>query len=94
MKAPDADKFLKAMQKGIEAHESKGHWVLVKRNLLPRGVPPVPAVWAMKRKKRAAKGEIYKYKARLNVGGHKQVKHVNYWQTYSPGGQSSVSSLL
>ena len=36
MKAPDAEKFLKAMQKGIEAHESKGHWVLVKRNELPR----------------------------------------------------------
>jgi len=36
------------------------------------------------KKKRAATGKIYKYKARLNIGGHKQVKHVNYWQTYSP----------
>jgi len=84
MKAPDADKFRQAMQKEIEAHESKGHWVLVKRNELPRGVTSLPAVWAIKRKKRAATGEIYKCKARLNVGGHKKVKHVNYWQTYSP----------
>ena len=38
----------------------------------------------MKRKRRAATGEVYKHKARLNVGGHKQEKHVNYWQTYSP----------
>ncbi len=37
----------------------------------------------MKRKKRAATGKIYKYKARLNVGGHKQEKDANYWQTYS-----------
>ena len=72
MKAPDADKFRQAIQQEIQAHESKGHWVLVKRNELPRGVTPLPAVWAMKRKKRAASGKIYKYKARLNVGGHKQ----------------------
>ena len=84
MRAPDADKFRQAMQKEIEAHENKGHWTLVKRNELPRGIAPLPAVWAMKRKRRAATGQIYKYKARLNVGGHKQVKHVNYWQTYSP----------
>ena len=84
MRAQDADKFRQAMQKEIEAHENKGHWTLVKRNELPQGIAPLPAVWAMKRKRRAATGKIYKYKARLNVGGHKQVKHVNYWQTYSP----------
>jgi len=48
MKAPDANKFREAMQKEIQAHESKGHWMLVKRSELPQGVKPLPAVWAMK----------------------------------------------
>ena len=84
MKAPDAIKFCEAVQEEIQAHESKGHWMLVKRSELPQGVKPLPAVWAMKRKRRAATGVVYKYKARSNVGGHKQLKYVNFWQTYSP----------
>ncbi len=62
IKASDADKFRQAMREEIQAHESKGHWTLVKRNELPRGIAPLPAVWAMKRKRRAAAGKIYKYK--------------------------------
>ena len=36
----------------------------------------------MKRKRRIATHEIYKWKARLNLNGSKQRKCVNYWETY------------
>jgi hypothetical protein len=38
----------------------------------------------MRRKRRIATQEVYKWKARLNVHGGKQTKFVNYWETYSP----------
>jgi hypothetical protein len=38
----------------------------------------------MKRKRRITTNEIYKWKARLNVHGGKQIKNVHYWETYSP----------
>ena len=38
----------------------------------------------MKRKRRIATTEIYKWKARLNVHGGKQEYGVHYWETYSP----------
>jgi Reverse transcriptase (RNA-dependent DNA polymerase) len=40
--------------------------------------------WAMKRKRRIAPREIYKWKACLNIGGHMQQYGVHYWETYSP----------
>ena len=38
----------------------------------------------MKRKRHIKTNSIYKWKARLNVHGGKQVKDVHYWETYSP----------
>ena len=38
----------------------------------------------MKRKRRIISGEIYKWKARLNVHGGKQEHGIHYWETYSP----------
>jgi hypothetical protein len=37
----------------------------------------------MKRKRIIATWEVYKWKARLNIDGSKQVKGVNYWDTYA-----------
>lgn len=84
LRAHDADEFKKAMDDEIETHEKRKHWELMKREDLPPGTPVLPAVWAMKRKRRVATNECYKHKARLNFGGHKQEKFVNFWQTYSP----------
>ena len=50
---------------------------------VPPGTKVLPAVWAMKRKRRITTREIYKWKARLNVHGGKQVHGVNYWETHA-----------
>jgi hypothetical protein len=37
----------------------------------------------MKRKRKIATREVYKWKARLNIDGSKQVKGLNYWEPAS-----------
>jgi hypothetical protein len=56
----------------------------VSRKDLPKGATVLTSVWAMKRKRRISSREIYKWKARINIDGSKQVKGVHYEQTYSP----------
>jgi Reverse transcriptase (RNA-dependent DNA polymerase) len=84
MKEKDAPQFRAAMTKEVDAHTAKQHWKLMRRSKVPTGVKVLPAVWAMKRKRRIATREIYKWKAQLNIGGHKQEYGVHYWETYSP----------
>jgi Reverse transcriptase (RNA-dependent DNA polymerase) len=44
----------------------------------------LPAVWAMKRKRRIDTREVYKWKARIKIHGGKQTKDLNYWDMYAP----------
>ena len=83
-KAPDWEHFHQAMLKEIRAHEQRRHWELVPRSTVPEGAVILPSVWSMRRKRLIKTGEIYKWKARLNVGGHKQCKGIDYNLTYSP----------
>ena len=49
----------------------------------------------MKRKRRIATGEVYKYKARCNIDGSKQIHGLDYDETYSPvAGWPSIRLLL
>jgi hypothetical protein len=84
MKEPDSEQFQLAMLKEVKAHTDNGHWTIVRRDAVPDGVDILPAVWAMRRKRRIMTGEPYKWKARLNVHGGKQVHGINYWETYAP----------
>jgi hypothetical protein len=84
MRAPDREQFKAAMADEVRSHTEMNHWQVVKRSDLPQGTEVLPSVWAMRRKRRIATQEVYKWKARLNVHGGKQTKFVNYWETYSP----------
>ena len=84
MRQPDWDKFLKAMEEEVVSHKQRGHWVIRHCRDIPSNTKVLPAVWLMKRKRRIATREIYKWKARLNVHGGKQEKGVHFWETYSP----------
>ena len=84
LKAPDRSKFLEAMIEEITSHTTRGHWRLIRRCDAPDGTTILPAVWSMAWKRQAATGEVYKHKARITVGGHKQEHGVNFWETYSP----------
>ena len=95
LKAPDRDKFLEAMKEEITAHSEREHWEVVKCSSMPKNQQILKAVWSMKRKRRVATGEVYKWKARLCVNGSHQIKGVNYWDTYAPVvSWESVRTLL
>jgi hypothetical protein len=84
MAAPDAAQFIAAMKEELASHNDGNHWEVVHVSQVPHGVKLLPAVWAMRRKRRVTTAEIYKWKARLNIDGSKQQYGVNYWQTYAP----------
>jgi hypothetical protein len=84
LKQPDRKQFLEAMVKEVEAQTANGNWKIVRKDEVPEDAAILPAVWAMKRKRKIATREVYKWKARLNIDGSKQVKGLNYWETYAP----------
>jgi hypothetical protein len=83
LREPDRKKFIKAMEAEVRAHTENGHWRIVPISSVPAGTKILPAVWAMRRKRRIATREVYKWKARLNIHGGKQEHGINYWDTYS-----------
>ena len=50
MKQNDKLDFVAAMEKEIEDHESRGHWHIVARSILPTNTKPIKAIWSFKRK--------------------------------------------
>jgi hypothetical protein len=83
-KEDDYPKFMEAMQKEVDAHTEGGHWEIMRRTEIPGGATVLPAVWSMKRKRRISNRQVYKWKARLNIDGSKQIRGVHYQDTYSP----------
>ena len=84
LREPDRKEFIKAMVDEVNAHMEKGNWKIISRAKVPKGVKVLPAVWAMKRKRRILTRQVYKWKARLNIHGGKQEYGINYWgETYA-----------
>lgn len=84
MAADDSEQFSEAMMKEVKSHENNEHWQIVRRSDVPEDMPILPSVWAFRRKRRIATNEVYKWKARINVHGGKQIHGINYWDTYAP----------
>ena len=58
---------------------------LVPTKPVPKGQNVLCSLWSMKRKCDIKTGEVYKYKACLNVHGGRQEYAVNFYETFSPG---------
>lgn len=84
LRQPDRKQFIKAMQKEVQDMKDSGHWHVVQASTVPEGATILPGVWALRRKRRIATQEIYKWKARLNLDGSKQTYGKDYWETYAP----------
>jgi hypothetical protein len=87
-KADDWPKFVEAMLKEVEDHESGQHWEItaqenIKRDVNGRQHKLVMAVWAFKHKRNPF-GQSTNYKVRLNVHGGQTKEGVHYWNTYAP----------
>ena len=84
MNADDSENFVQAMQQEVQAHVKDKNWIVVHKSVVPANRKILPAVWAFRRKRDIATRAVYKWKARLNVHGGKQVKGLDYWETYAP----------
>ena len=83
LKQEDKSSFVTAMIKEVLDHESRNHWTVMPRSVIPSGTKTILAVWSFKRK-RYPDGRILKHKARLCAHGGMQTWGVNYWETYAP----------
>ena len=83
MKQHDVEDFKNAMEKEIDDHTKREHWVIVPRSSMPKGKKAIMSIWSFKRK-RLPSGELLKHKARLCAHGGMQKWGENYWETYSP----------
>jgi Reverse transcriptase (RNA-dependent DNA polymerase) len=72
------------MIKEVQYQADNDNWKFVGKDTVPAGTPILPAVWAMRRKRCIATGEVYKWKAHLNLHGGKQEYGLNFWEMYSP----------
>jgi Reverse transcriptase (RNA-dependent DNA polymerase) len=84
LKAPDAKEFKKAMIKEVQDQTQQKHWCVMLKKDVPQGETILPAVWSMCRKRQIATREVYKWKSRLNLGGHKMIPSKHFDETYAP----------
>jgi hypothetical protein len=84
LKAPDDNKFKEAMVLEINQHTIRNNWTPVHKDTLPEGTIILPAIWAMQHKRRIDNHKIYKWKSRLNLGGHKMQQGIHFDETFSP----------
>ena len=94
MREPDKRNFVEAMQKEVKDQMDNGNFVFTRRADVPPRSQVIPSVWAMKRKRRIQTQEVYKWKARLNIDGSKQIKGLSYWETYAPVASWSLIRLV
>ena len=79
LKRPDADKWVGAALKEIDAHLQNGTWELAQ---LPHGKRAIGCRWVFKIK-RTPEGLVEKYKGRLVAQGFSQVPGVHYGEIFA-----------
>ncbi len=84
MRQPDSKQFTKAAIKEYQDIIKKGILEVTDKSKVPKDTKIFKSVWAMRCKRRILSREIYKWKARLNFDGSKQIKDVDYDLSYAP----------
>ena len=71
------------MQNEIHAYDSRKHWEIIERSILPLGMKTIQAIWSFKRKQ-YPDSCLNKNKARICAHGGMQQRGVFYWEIYNP----------
>jgi Reverse transcriptase (RNA-dependent DNA polymerase) len=92
---PDKHMFITAMEHEIKQHNDSHNWVPVKRSTVPSTSRVLPSVWSVRPKRDLTTGAVMKYKDRLNVDGSRQLKGIDFEETFAPvASWSSVRLIL
>jgi Reverse transcriptase (RNA-dependent DNA polymerase) len=94
MSADDSKQFIAAMKDEVQAHVRNKNWVVTHKSVVPQNRKILPTVWVFRRKRDITTRKMYKWKARLNVHGGKQIKGLEYWETYAPVASWSSIRLI
>jgi hypothetical protein len=84
MKQPDQEKFIQAARDEFDSLLHQGVMSIIPASLVSEGASVFLAVWAMRHKQCILTCKVYKWKARLNLDGSKQVAGRDYNNTYAP----------
>jgi hypothetical protein len=90
LNGPNGHEWLPAIKAELDVLEGHDTWRLVQR---PTNQPVIPSHFIY-RTKRGPDGNIVKRKARLVAGGHKQVKGVNYDETFAAAAKINSIRLV
>ncbi|GMF23407.1 unnamed protein product [Phytophthora fragariaefolia] len=91
LNAPDADKWIEALEKEWKDLMRNNTWELVER---PKGKTVLSSKWVFIRK-RDANGNVARHRARITIKGCQQKYGVDFWETYSPVvAQEAVKFIL
>ncbi|KAE9283969.1 hypothetical protein PR003_g26983 [Phytophthora rubi] len=80
LNAPDADKWVEALYNEFGELIRNNTWELVER---PKGAKVLKSKWVFVRK-RSARGEVVRHRARITIKGCQQKYGLDYWETYAP----------
>lgn len=83
-KQSDWNKFSNAMDEELQRHLIDKNMEICQINKKANDIPILPSVWTLSRKRKMIDGKIYKYKARVNVDGSRQIKGIYYDESWSP----------
>ena len=81
------------MKKEINSFKDEKIFELMLLNKKPAHKSLIPFVWSFKRKRNPI-GELIKHKAHLCVDGGKQIKGMDYWNTYAPVAQQITTRIV
>jgi len=93
-KQPDWDKFKMAMNEEISQHIKNKNFVIIQKKNDMKNIDELPAVWALRRKRKMPDGSVTKYKSRLNIDGSRQIKGVHYQESWAPVATWSTIRLM
>ena len=87
---PDWKQFRDSMQEEIDGQMARKNFRLRLKKDLPPDTQVLPGVWVLRRKRKLLTAEVYKWKARLNLDGSRQIKGVHFDKTYAPVASWSI----
>ena len=82
------------MNDDINMHLKDGNFSVILKKNTETKIPILPAVWALRRKRKMIDGSIYKHKSRINLDGRKKNQGIHYNESCAPMAQWTTIRMI